>query len=210
MRSIRRRRPRSRHCANTSLPFRGKSVSALLGEFLHDVFARRDRQILGGLLRGCTRWDALDHRVLTTDILIDGPNAYASTFAAIRAATDHIHIERFIFEDLDFNERLSDVLIAKQQAGVTVRVLYDSVGSLSTPREFLDRLHAAGIQLCEFNPVNPLRARLWRPNHRDHRKIVVVDGRVAFTGGINFHQIYRSGSAPLRMRSDAIARRRLA
>ncbi len=143
-----------------------------------------------------------------TDILIDGPNAYASIFAAIRAATDHIHIESFIFEEVDFddrtsgfNDRLSAALIAKQKEGVTVRVLYDSVGSLSTPREFLDRLHEAGVQLCEFNPVNPLRAKLWRPNHRDHRKIVVVDGRVAFTGGINFHQVYRSGSAPLRMRS---------
>ena len=137
-----------------------------------------------------------------TDILIDGPQAYAAMFAAIDAARDHIHIESFIFEELDFHRKLSDVLIAKRRSGVTIRVLYDSVGSLSTPRAFLDKLHAGGVQLCEFNPANPLRARgaTWKPNHRDHRKILIVDGRVAFTGGINFHQVYRSGSAPLRMR----------
>ena len=138
-------------------------------------------------------------------ILIDGPAAYAAMFAAIESATDHIHIESFIFEELDFGRRLSDTLIAKQRAGVTIRVLYDSVGSISTSDEFLEKLRAGGLLICEFNPVNPLRVTrantTWRPNHRDHRKILVVDGRVAFTGGINFHQVYRSGSAPLRMRN---------
>ena len=66
-----------------------------------------------------------------TDILIDGPQAYAAMFAAIDAARDHIHIESFIFEELDFHRKLSDVLIAKRRSGVTIRVLYDSVGSLS-------------------------------------------------------------------------------
>ena len=128
-------------------------------------------------------------------ILVDGPAAWDAIFAALRSARNTIHIESFIFEELDFNARLSEVLIERQRAGVAVRVIYDSFGSLSTPRGFLDLLHANGVALCEFNPINPLRARLWRPNHRDHRKIVVVDDRVAFTGGINFHSVYRSGSA---------------
>jgi cardiolipin synthase len=131
-----------------------------------------------------------------TEILIDGPQAYAAIFAAIEAARDHVHIESFIFEELDFGRRLSDLLIAKQREGVEVSVLYDSVGSFATPAEFLERLRAAGIRACEFNPVNPFVARMWRLNHRDHRKIVVVDGRIGFTGGINFHGVYRTGSMP--------------
>ncbi len=133
-------------------------------------------------------------------ILVDGPAAWEAIFTALRSAQSTIHIESFIFEELDFEARLSEVLIERQRAGVAVRVIYDSFGSLSTPRAFLDLLHANGVALCEFNPINPLRARLWRPNHRDHRKIVVVDDRIAFTGGINFHSVYRSGSA---MRTSA-------
>ena len=129
------------------------------------------------------------------NILVDGPAAWEAIFSALRSARETIHIESFIFEDLNFSARLSELLIERQRAGVAVRVLYDSFGSISTPRAFLDQLHANGVALCEFNPINPLRARLWRPNHRDHRKIVVVDGRIGFTGGINFHSVYRSGSA---------------
>jgi cardiolipin synthase len=131
-----------------------------------------------------------------TRVLVDGPEAYAAIFAAIGAARDHIHIESFIFEELEFGQRLSDLLIAKQRAGVEVRILYDSIGSLSTPSAFFERLREHGICACEFNPVNPLRARLLRVNHRDHRKIVIADGTIAFTGGINFHGVYRSGSMP--------------
>ena len=133
-------------------------------------------------------------------ILVDGPAAWKAIFTAIRSARETIHIESFIFEDLDFSARLSELLVERQRAGVAVRVLYDSFGSISTPRAFLDQLHANGVALCEFNPINPLRTHLWRPNHRDHRKIVVVDGRVGFTGGINFHSVYRSGSG---MRTSA-------
>ena len=133
-------------------------------------------------------------------ILVDGPAAWDAIFTALRSARETIHIESFIFEDLDFSVRLSELLIERQRAGVAVRVIYDSFGSISTPRAFLDQLHANGVALCEFNPINPLRANLWRPNHRDHRKIVVVDGRIAFTGGINFHSVYRSGSS---MRTSA-------
>lgn len=131
-------------------------------------------------------------------ILLDGPQAWEAMFAAMREAREHILIESFIFEDLDFGTRLSDLLIERQQAGVDVRVVFDSVGSLGTPAALFERLRAHGVALCEFNPVNPLKVRasnMWRLNHRDHRKIVVVDGRVAFTGGINFHSVYRSGSA---------------
>jgi cardiolipin synthase len=75
---------------------------------------------------------------------------------------------------------------------VRVRVLYDGVGSLTTPGEYFQRLRAAGIAVCAFNPVNP--GQLHNLNNRDHRKILVVDRRMAFTGGINISSVYSSGS----------------
>jgi cardiolipin synthase len=70
------------------------------------------------------------------------------------------------------------------------------VGSLGTPREFFDRLRAGGVQVLEYNPVNPLAARAgWRVNNRDHRKILIVDGALAFTGGINISSVYSSSSS---------------
>ena len=129
-----------------------------------------------------------------TKILLDGPNAYASMFDAIEAAHDHVHLESYIFNDVETSRRLSDILTRKAREGVQVRVIYDSVGSRKTPSAFLASLEQAGVTLCEFNPVNPLRARLLFINNRDHRKILFVDGKVAFTGGINFDGVYMSGS----------------
>ena len=164
-------------------------IDARLGRMNGDGALDRQRAVFEAVSQVTTRGGHDAH------ILVDGPAAWDAIFAALRSASDTIHIESFIFEELDFNARLSEVLIERQRAGVAVRVIYDSFGSFSTPRAFLDLLHTNGVALCEFNPINPLRASLWRPNHRDHRKIVVVDGRVAFTGGINFHSVYRSGSA---------------
>jgi len=87
------------------------------------------------------------------------------------------------------------VLIERQAHGVQVNIIYDSVGAFGTSPEFFERLRQAGIQVLEFNPVNPLAgAKAWTPNNRDHRKLLVVDGRTAFLGGINISSVYSSGS----------------
>jgi cardiolipin synthase len=79
--------------------------------------------------------------------------------------------------------------------GVEVRVLYDSLGSMETPRSFFDELRAQGIEVREFRPMNPVRNPLiWNIQNRDHRKIIVVDGRTGFTGGINIDSTYSSAS----------------
>jgi len=93
-------------------------------------------------------------------------------------------------------DEFSDLLIRKQHAGVQVNIIYDGVGCIDTPAAFFQKLRAAGINLLEFHPVNPLKrlGRGWRINNRDHRKILVVDGKVAFTGGINISDDYSSGS----------------
>ena len=76
-----------------------------------------------------------------------------------------------------------------------VNLLYDSVGSIGTPQAFFDRLTAGDVQVLEFNPVNPLSAKKeWLVNNRDHRKLLVIDGRTAFVGGINFSRVHSGGS----------------
>jgi cardiolipin synthase len=135
------------------------------------------------------------------ELLIDGPRTYQAMFAAIEAAREYLLVESFIFEEAASGDRtLSALLEAAATRGVHVYVLYDAVGSLTTDGNFLSRLGAAGVSLCAFNPLNPLDKRFSGINHRDHRKIVVVDGATAFAGGINFSQAYRIASSQARRR----------
>jgi cardiolipin synthase len=121
----------------------------------------------------------------------DSKSAYAAMFAAIRGARDHINLEVYIFAADATGERMVELLLAKQRAGVQVNLIYDSIGCRDTPRAIFERLQDAGARVLEFNPINPLMVRKrWLLNHRDHRKILVVDGKVAFTGGINVSDVY--------------------
>ncbi|HEY9097402.1 MAG TPA: phospholipase D-like domain-containing protein [Thiobacillus sp.] len=130
-------------------------------------------------------------------LLKDGPATYQAMFAAIRAAQDHINLETYIFEDGEIGTTFANLLLEKQAAGVQVNIIYDSVGCLNTPAEFFERLSAGGIQLLEYNPVNPAKGNKneWTLNNRDHRKLLVVDGKTAFLGGINISESYSRGSS---------------
>jgi cardiolipin synthase len=130
-------------------------------------------------------------------LLGDGPAFYASMFKAVAAARDHVNIEFYTIEDDEVGRQFSDVLLRKAAEGVSVNLMYDSVGCIDTPPGFFERLRLGGVNVLEYNPVNPLRARAgWRVNNRDHRKVVIVDGRIAYTGGINISRVYSHGSAP--------------
>jgi cardiolipin synthase A/B len=131
-------------------------------------------------------------------LLVDGPATYDAMFKAIRAAKDQINLETFIFEDIIIDDetglKLPDLLLQKQAANVQVNILYDSLNSNSTPVSVFQLLRDGGIQVAEFNPINPIKARgKWHLAKSDHRKILIVDGQVAFTGGINISQVYSSG-----------------
>lgn len=129
------------------------------------------------------------------ELLVDGPTTYEAMFTAIDNAKDHINMETFIFEDGEIGQRFAQALIAKQNSGVQVNLVYDSVGSIATPKEFFKPLKDAGINVLEYNPINPLKARKdWQVNQRDHRKLLIVDGEIAFVGGINISSVYSSGS----------------
>lgn len=128
-------------------------------------------------------------------LLFDGPQTLAAMSAAIAIAKDHINLETYIFDQDELGLRFADLLIAKQKKGVQVSIIYDSVGTIGTPEAFFKRMRDAGIHLTAFNPVNPLgHIGRWRLNNREHRKILVVDGIVAFTGGINISSAYGSSS----------------
>lgn len=138
-------------------------------------------------------------------LLQDGEATYSAMFAAIRTARNHINLETYIIEDDIIGQQFADLLLEMQGRGVQVNLIYDSFGAFNTPKVFFERLSAGGIEVLEFNPLNPLAAKKeWLINNRDHRKLLVVDGRIAFIGGINISSVYSSGSGLGRNRKAAV------
>lgn len=126
-------------------------------------------------------------------LLADGQATYAAMFKAIQNAKDHINLETYIIEGDDVGRKFADLLLQKQAEGVQVNLIFDSVGSYTTPAPFFQRLRDKGIHVVEFNPVNPLKANgHWLLEHPDHRKILIIDGKVAIAGGINISSVYSS------------------
>jgi cardiolipin synthase len=129
-------------------------------------------------------------------LLQDGPATYNAMLAAIAAAQDHINMETYILEDDEVGQRFAQALLARQRQGVQVNLIRDSAGTIHTPPAFFQNLKDGGVRVLEFNPLNPLSVRKeWELNQRDHRKLLIVDGRVAFLGGINISSVYSSGSS---------------
>lgn len=134
-----------------------------------------------------------------TRLLIDGPSTLGAMKQAIGGARQRVLLESYIFEDQGVAAQMGELLAERAAAGVQVALLIDAVGSLRAEREFFDGLAARGVQVCRFNPLNPVeRPGYWGINHRNHRKLLVVDQAVAYTGGINISQVYSSGSSGLR------------
>jgi cardiolipin synthase len=119
----------------------------------------------------------------------DGRSAFDAMSDAMEAARHHIHLEYFIFQPDDTGRRVLDLLARKARQGVEVRLLYDAMGSRRLHRRTLQPLHAAGARCSVFLPINPLRRRI-QVNMRNHRKILVIDGQTAFTGGLNIGDEY--------------------
>jgi cardiolipin synthase len=132
-------------------------------------------------------------------LLADGHDAYDAMFKVLQKAKDHINLESYIIEDDETGRRFADLLLQKQRDGVQVHIIYDSFGSINTPDSFFQRLRDGGIRVVGFNPINPLNAEgKWALTHRDHRKILIVDGMVAIIGGINISKVY--SSTPLKLK----------
>ena len=128
-------------------------------------------------------------------LLQDGPATFEALLTAIREAKDHINMETYTIEHDEVGNRFADALIEKQAQGVQVNFIYDSVGAINASKAFFKRLTDSGIKVLEFNPINPLNAKKgWDVNQRDHRKLLIVDGRSAFLGGVNISSVYSGGS----------------
>jgi cardiolipin synthase A/B len=139
-------------------------------------------------------------------LLQDGPATYEAMLTAIRRAKSTINVETYIIDDGEMGKIFADALLERRAAGVQINLIYDSLGGLKTKKEYFEKLKESGIQVLEFNPINPLAARKkWALNHRDHRKLIVVDGRTAFLGGINIDDVYSRGSASGSHRSGSRA-----
>lgn len=138
-------------------------------------------------------------------LLVDGPATYAAMIKAIRNARDHVSFETYIFAADEAGRTFGDLLLEKEAEGVEVNLIYDSLGSRSTPSAFFRHLSRGGVEVVEFNPINPLRSTIkWMSalTHRDHRKILVADGAVAVTGGVNITKSYSRSSFDRRRKGD--------
>ncbi|APV49402.1 hypothetical protein BWI17_06735 [Betaproteobacteria bacterium GR16-43] len=197
--------------ANASEPVqiqnsRGTTLSTAQSKrILDDLTARSPNADL--LERHLAIEEAVNAKPLTSGnkavLLQDGPATYAAMFREMEAAREHIYVEMYIVEDDETGRQFADLWLRKQKQGVPVSLLYDAVGCIDTPKEFFQRLRDGGITVAQFNPVNPLEAKKgWDLNQRDHRKLLIVDGRVAFVGGINISGVYSGGSSTLRKKSD--------
>ncbi len=129
-------------------------------------------------------------------LLENGAATFSAMLAAIRSAHDSINIEMYIFSDGPVGRMFADALIERQHHGVQVSLMYDGLGSFLTSASFFQRLRQNGVAILEYRPINPFATkRHWTFSHRSHRKMVVVDGRIAYTGGINISEVYASGSS---------------
>lgn len=121
--------------------------------------------------------------------LVDGGAAFPAMLAAIAAAKRSVCLETYILEDDQTGTRFAEVMIERALAGVTVRLLYDAVGGFGVSSGYLAALTAAGVDVVQFHPIAPWRRR-WNLQRRDHRKVLVVDDEVGFTGGLNISDDY--------------------
>lgn len=127
----------------------------------------------------------------TSYVLTNGDKTFDSIIKELKKAKHHIHMEYFIIRDDSIGNRIKDILIEKAQKGIEVRVIYDSVGSWRLKKSYIDSLKEAGVEIFSFFPVIfPVLSR--ELNYRNHRKIIVVDGKVGFLGGLNIGDEYLS------------------
>lgn len=122
-----------------------------------------------------------------------GYDFFPALLHEISLAQHHIHIDIFIFEDDELGNLIADALIDRAEHGVEVRVIYDDVGCWKVKNAFYERMRNAGIDIHPFMPVK-FPAFTSKANYRNHRKIIVIDGKTGFIGGMNFATRYVKGT----------------
>lgn len=137
-------------------------------------------------------------------LLVNGEEAFPAIFAAIDAAEDYILAQFYALGADHLGTEFAERLIAKARAGVRVYLLYDAIGSHVT-RAYLEHLRAGGVNVRNFHAIRRSRGRL-QVNFRNHRKILVTDGKAAFTGGLNLSDLYMGRDPRLSPWRDTMVR----
>jgi cardiolipin synthase len=127
-----------------------------------------------------------------TDVMVNGYEFFPALLRDISQAHSHIHIDIYIIEDDALGRLVSDALIAKARQGVEVRIIYDDVGCWPVKGRFFERMRKEGIDVEPFMPVH-FPQFTSKANYRNHRKIIVIDGRVGYIGGMNIALRYVKG-----------------
>lgn len=126
------------------------------------------------------------------EVYTNGYEFFPSLLREIGKAKDHVHVEMFIFDDDALGNLIADTLIDKAQQGVEVRVIYDDVACWKVRNSFWERLRDGGVEVHAFMPVK-FPAFTSKVNYRNHRKLIVIDGRAGFIGGMNIATRYVKG-----------------
>ena len=126
----------------------------------------------------------------------NGKATFNAILDALSKAEQHIHLEYYVYEDDTIGNKVKDLLIQKASSGLEVRIIIDAIGSWSLSKRFLRELRKSGVEVGVFMPVRfPLVAN--KINYRNHRKIIVVDGKIGFVGGLNIADRYIDGTREL-------------
>jgi cardiolipin synthase A/B len=138
-------------------------------------------------------------------ILIDGKDTFNSIMEAIRQARHHIHLEFYIIANDKLGSEILLELCRKAEEGVKVRILYDDVGSWTLKKDIIKKMQKSGVGIFSFQKVRfPILSS--KVNYRNHRKLVVVDGNIGFTGGLNISDRYLEGDPELGYWRDTFVR----
>jgi cardiolipin synthase len=136
---------------------------------------------------------ALPFKNNEVEIFTDGYEFFPALLREIGKAKHHIHIDTYIFSDDELGNLIADALIDKAREGVDVRVIYDDVGCWNVRRSFFERMRDGGVDVHAFMPVK-FPAFTSKVNYRNHRKLMIVDGKVGFIGGMNIATRYVKGT----------------
>ncbi|MEA3444518.1 MAG: cardiolipin synthase [Bacteroidota bacterium] len=144
-------------------------------------------------------------------VLNSGKETFDSIIEELHSAKNHIHLEYYIIEDDEIGNNIKNILIDKAGQGVKIRLIYDDVGSWSLSDGFVDDLRNAGVEVYSFMSVKTYRFAN-KINYRNHRKILIVDGKIGFMGGVNIADRYLKGhdgkgfwrDTHLRIEGDAV------
>jgi len=127
------------------------------------------------------------------ELLVDGEQTFTAIFEGIESAQDYVLVQFFIIKDDKLGREFQAALMKKARSGVRVYLLYDEIGCIRLPGSYLRELKGAGVDVSPFNTTKGIRNR-FQLNFRNHRKVLIVDGRAAYTGGLNIGDEYTGRS----------------